>query len=201
MVGLDGGRTSLSACMYGGPGRSTMSEAPTVLFLCTGNAARSVMAAAMLRHHDADVAITSAGTHSIPGLPMSTRTRTALAGHHVIDRHHRSSQLDQQMVDEAAVIAVFEPMHLRYMRKKHPEASDRVASLPRLARDLADGEPATLTSRVAELVLAEHEFEDWEEVIDPAGGDLAVFEAAAAEIDRLVRRFCPKVGVRIDART
>lgn len=172
---------------------------PTVLFLCTGNAARSVMAAAMLRRHGAEIRVISAGTHSIPGLPMSSRTRSALAVHDVVDRDHLSAQLDQRMVDEAAVIAIFEPMHLSYMRKKHPTAVAKVASLPRLARDLDDGDPVSLGDRLSTLALDDHHFEPWEEVIDPAGGDLAVFEAAANEIDDLIRRFCPKIGIQVDA--
>ncbi len=174
---------------------------PAVLFLCTGNAARSVMAAAVMRRLTNDIRVTSAGTHSIPGLPMSARTRTALAAHDVVDRDHLSAQLDQGMVDEAAVIAIFEPMHLSYMRKKHPASLAKVASLPRLARDLADGGMQSLTDRLLTLELDGHDFEPWEEVIDPAGGDLEVFEAAAAEIDALIRSFCPKVGVRINAGT
>jgi len=149
----------------------------------------------MMRAMTDSIRVTSAGTHSIPGLPMSTRTRTALAGLDVADPHHLSAQLEQDMVDEATVIAIFEPMHLSYMRKKHPEASAKVASLPRLARDLDAGPLATVGDRLAGLELAGHDFEPWEEVIDPAGGDLPVFEAAAEEIDALIRAFAPRLGV------
>ena len=168
--------------------------APTVLFLCTGNAARSVMAATMMAKRYDDVEVISAGTHSIPGLPMSSRTRDALGGHGLADPDHRSSQVDQDMVDRADVIVIFEPMHLTYMRKHHLDAAAKVGSLGRLARDLSEGSVDTLAARVAQMQLETTTFEPWEEVIDPAGGDLAVFEASAAEIHELLDLLAQKIG-------
>ena len=153
------------------------------------------MGAAVLRQLTDDVAVTSAGTHSLPGLPMSTRTRTALEGVDASDPGHLSAQVDQAMVDEAALIVIFEPMHLRYMRKEHPAAVARTASLPRLARDLESGPFATFEDRIAALGLAQHDFEAWEEVVDPAGGELPVFEDAARMIDDMVRTVAAKLGL------
>ncbi len=48
-----------------------------ILTLCTGNAARSVMAGAMLGA--AGLAVVTSGTHVVDGQPMSRRTRDALA--------------------------------------------------------------------------------------------------------------------------
>ena len=54
-----------------------------LLVLCTGNAARSVMAGFMLDalsdgRPGAPLHVVTAGTHSIDGQPMGLRTRTAL---------------------------------------------------------------------------------------------------------------------------
>ena len=68
----------------------------------------------------------------------------------------------------------------------HPEAVPITGSLKRVVRDLAPPSEGTLDERVAALGLASIEFEDWEEVIDPGGGEQPQFDAAAAELARLV---------------
>ncbi len=171
-----------------------------VLFVCTGNAARSVMGAALMRSHfenghATDVAITSAGTHSIPDLPMSVRTKGALDAVGVEDLGHRSSQLDADIAAPADLVLVFEPMHIIWVRRHLPEIADRTGSLPRIARDLTAGPVATLTERIDALGLATADFEPWEEVVDPAGGDLPDFIEAAERIAELVADLVPKLGV------
>ena len=68
----------------------------------------------------------------------------------------------------------------------HPEAAPITGSLKRVVRDLAPAREGTLDERVEALALAQVEFEAWEEVIDPGGGEQPVFDAAAAEIAELV---------------
>lgn len=172
---------------------SAANAAPNVLFVCTGNAARSVMGAALMRAQVPSVHVTSAGTHSIEGLPMSVRTKKALDSVNVADLDHRSSQLDAETGDPAALIVVFEPMHIIWIRRELPQLAARTASLPRLARDLAAGPVGELADRVHALDLAAHSFEPWEEVVDPAGGDLPVFEEAAAQIAGFVADLSARV--------
>lgn len=158
---------------------------PHVLFLCTGNAARSVMGGAVLSHLTDAVRVTTAGTHVIEGQPMSWRTRDALGAIGVDVPLHRSRQIvDDQLADVDLVVA-FAAEHVRYVRRRHPNAADRTATIKRLCRDLPATEGA-LADRVQSLQLADVELEPWEELDDPAGGDAEVFVTTAQQVRELV---------------
>ncbi|MGI9603537.1 MAG: hypothetical protein ACR2QE_16755 [Acidimicrobiales bacterium] len=163
-----------------------MSDTPHITFVCTGNAARSVMARAMFAHRAGDSFSTSgAGTLVVDGLPMSQRTRNALGNFGLADPGHRSRQLDQEHIERSDLLVVMEPAHVQWMRRKHPDGADRTGTIKRLVRDL----PATdglLHERVQALSLATVEIEAWEEVIDPAAGEQPDFDACAAQLDQLV---------------
>ena len=163
-----------------------------VYMVCTGNAARSPMAAAMLRDCDDGglFDVRSAGTLVVEGHPMGTRTRGALARHGLTEHAHRSRQFRAADAAEADLVVVMEPLHLHWIRRNIPEAMSATGSLRRLARDLpAPGEPFSagdLRRRIASLGLASLEPEPWEEVVDPAGGDQADFDRCSDELRLLV---------------
>ena len=166
---------------------------PRVLFVCTGNATRSVLAARLLAAHRPAWPIVSRGTMAYEGLPSSRRTRAAMASDGVPDHPHVSRQLRAADVADADLVVGFELHHVTYVRRHHPEAAGRTATLRRLVQHLAEA-PRPLPDRLAELRLADVALESWEEVDDPAGGDTADFLACAAEIDALVRALLPRLA-------
>lgn len=159
-----------------------------LIFLCTGNAARSVMAGAMYEAQRPGHSVITAGTHVVDGHPVSWRTREALAsvGHDAST--HRSAQLRPADLPASDVVVAMANEHVQWVRREHPEAADRTITLHRLVRHL-DPPGAAFADRLGLLQPAEVELEPWEEVADPAGGDLPEYLACARELDDLVRRF------------
>lgn len=173
---------------------------PLLVMLCTGNAARSVMAGVVLSGTvppdpatgDLPVAVVTAGTHVVEGQPMSRRTRDALASVGFDAPLHRSHQLTDDDVASAQLIVAMAGEHVGYVRRRHPEAAGKTATLQRLVRDLPSG-PEPLGLRLAALDLAGVELEPWEDVTDPAGGEDPEYVACAREIATLARELASRL--------
>ena len=176
------------------PTRHTRRRMNRLLILCTGNATRSVIAGEVLRLHLPDVEVATAGTLSIDGLAMSWRTRAGFEAVGLPVPQHRSRQAQPDDVERATLVIGLAPEHVEWVRREHPAAAPRTATLKRLHRELAaDDRP--LAERVAELHLADVELAPWEEVVDPGGGEVEAFTACAREVvdlvDELVHRLRP----------
>jgi protein-tyrosine-phosphatase len=165
-----------------------VTDALRIVTLCTGNAARSVMAGFMLEHlarPGRPLALTTAGTHTVEDQPISLRTRAALASIPELDAvaasAHRSHQLAEGDLEWAELVIAMEADHVRYVRRWFPAAAGRTATLRYLVTHLP-GPAGPLTPRLAALDVAGAALDPADDVIDPAGGDEAFYVACAKEL-------------------
>ena len=124
---------------------------------------------------------------------MSRRTRDALATVGFAAPDHRSHQLTEADIATADLILAMAGEHVSYIRRRHPEAAGKTATIKRLVRDLPPG-PDPLTERITRLGLADAPVEAWEDVEDPAGGEDDDYVSCAQELAGLCLEFRALVG-------
>lgn len=163
---------------------------PHVIMLCTGNAARSVIAGAILADRVPDLTVSTRGTAVIEGLVMSWRTRAALEGLGLRNDNHRSCQLTADDLAAADLVIAMAREHVEYVRRVDPDAAARTATLRRLARHLPDG-AGGLQERIDRLRLHEVSLDPWEDIEDPVSGDVEQFHRCAQDIDALLGELLP----------
>jgi len=163
------------------------------LVVCTGNIARSPMAEALLRAHLAargsSARVHSAGTLAWDGPATDAAARTMAArGLDISD--HRSQPLTAALVADADLILAMTRSHVWGVQAFDPDAVTRTFLVPELSRlgDRIGPRRADETVRAwaaraaAERVRALPGRGD-EEVADPYGEPLAVYEATAVRLD------------------
>lgn len=171
-----------------------MAATPSLLFICTGNATRSVLAGVLAAQARPSWRVRTAGTFVVEGQPVSWRTRRALESVGAEADAHRGTQMTANHLAEADLVVALACEHVAYIRRNHPEAAAKTATLRRLAATLPPG-PEPLAVRITGLALDKAELdESREDVEDPGGGEVDAYLACAQQIADLMRTTVPLIG-------
>ena len=100
----------------------------SILFVCTGNSCRSVMAEGLMRKRlyelgKDSVEIRSAGVRALNGMPPTDETVTVMREEGVDVSDHKTKNVTTDMIKGAGLILAMEPIHKDEIIRLVPEAA------------------------------------------------------------------------------
>ncbi|HAP32371.1 MAG TPA: hypothetical protein DCQ14_04880, partial [Firmicutes bacterium] len=113
----------------------TPSPAPCVLFVCSGNTCRSVMAEAFFRRQwerenlPGEAQVCSAGLMTVDGLSPSREALAILREEGLSMEDHRSRPLDRELLEKAHYIFTMTDLHKQQLLERFPRCACRVWAL------------------------------------------------------------------------
>ena len=178
-----------------------------IVFVCTGNQARSALAAALMRRHAAalPVLVESRGTSAIAQAPALQRMLLAGAALEVDLSDHRAAALGRGELAGADLVIGFEQYHVAAAVVDGGATRARTFTLPELV-ELAQAPPedlADVRERIAAVAEGAHARRGQHpaELADPVGGSSELFRETATQIDALVDALAETVLGPIESRT
>jgi low molecular weight protein-tyrosine phosphatase len=179
-----------------------------IVFVCTGNRARSPLAEALLRGRVSDqpVRVGSRGTGDVGTVPVLREMASAAARLGVDLTAHRATPLAPMELRDTDLVVGFEPFHVAAAVVDGGAPRKRVFTLPELVELLSplDNPPADLRERLA-LHVADADSRrastHWSaaSVPDPLGAPQRVFDETATSIAGLVTRLADVLFTHVAA--
>ncbi len=152
-----------------------------ILFVCTGNSCRSVMAQEYMRHRLQRAGIErmqveSAGVFAISGMSPTKETLRVLQENGVACSDHHARLLTPSMIQEADLVFVMEQFQMDEVLRRDPSAKGKIHLLK--TYNLSPPENAANAN-----------------IPDPIGKPLEVYEVCFADIREAAERVAKSLGV------